>query len=92
MKPYVDNKYNTKTMIILDYLKKDSYWINNDMIYNDIIYDMNTLFHFAVHEAVLINNFLGLIRFLYYIYSDPDIELNTFKDLLIEKIIETVNT
>jgi hypothetical protein len=64
------------------------------MIYNDIVDDMSALFYFIVHEAglELTHNFLDLIRFLYNIYGDPGMKLYLFGDLLIEKIIEIVNT
>jgi hypothetical protein len=90
----VKNNYNKEIMIVLKYLKGDMYWINNDIIYNDIVDDMNVLFYFVVNTRQHESNaaYYGLFKFLYIIYGSRQQLLDIFKKRLIKKIIEMMNT
>jgi hypothetical protein len=84
--------HGAKIVKLLNYLKGDKYWINNDIFYNDFAYDLDnliTLINRGEHELTpdTKNEILELYMCLFQIYSEVDETLRIFKNKLINKII-----
>jgi hypothetical protein len=87
--------YGIKIVELLNYLKGDKYWINNEEIYNDFVFDLDNLIAIINYNKykpewfVYGGEYFDLFIFLFDIYLNESTEI--FKTELTNKIIKILN-
>jgi hypothetical protein len=82
--------HNIKVKKLLEYLKGDKEWINNDIIYNDIVDDMNAVFEIARSNlaAEFQSKCKYMLRLLHDIYCEPSAD--EVDSIIVLKILELI--